>query len=129
MSGHRRALQKALYEAVSPLGFKTYDAAPQVKGGGGFPYVEIGQIVMAEFDTDTSNGFDYAVRVHVRSASNAMAETADIQDAIYDRLHNGVLEVDGYQSILIQRESSDIMRTAENTIHGVCEYRGLITKP
>lgn len=129
MSGHRRALQKALYDAVSTLGYRTYDAAPQVVGGGGFPYVEIGQIAIAQFDTDTSTGFDYVARIHVRSASTAMAEAADIQDAIYDRLHNGVIAVDGYQSILLQRESSDILRTAENTIHGVCEYRGLITKP
>jgi hypothetical protein len=122
-------VQKALYAAINGLGYVCYDAAPQAADGGSaasFPYVEIGAIVMVEFDTAYETGFDFVARIHTRSRSGAMKETKDIQGAIYARLHRGTLAVTGYNTILIQREASDVTRVSDGSFHGVCEYRGLI---
>lgn len=130
-------IQKALYTtlngdvAVSGLVEAVYDAAPQVADGGSgapFPYVEVGTIVIGEMDTKTRNGFNFVARIHTRSRSNSMKETKDIQGAIYDALHLQAPAIAGYGTILLRRETSDVMRTPEGAFHGVCEYRGLIDK-
>lgn len=130
-------VQKALYTAlngdgtVSGLVNAVYDFAPQVSdggSGGAFPYIEVGTILFNEMDTKTRNGFDFACRIHTRSRSNSAKETKDIQSAIYDVLHLQGLSVTGYNTILMRRETSDVMRAPDGSFHGVCEYRGLIDK-
>lgn len=130
-------VQKALYSAlngdvtVSGLVQNIYDFAPQVEdggSGGAFPYVEVGTILLNEMDTKTKNGFDFAARIHTRSRSNSAKEAKDIQGAIYDALHLQTITVAGYSSILLRRETSDVMRAPDGSFHGVCEYRGLIDK-
>ena len=122
-------VQKALYLALTALGLRVYDSAPQAADGASvatFPYVEIGAIVLGEFDTANETGFDFIARVHTRSMSASMAETKVIQGQIYTRLHRGNLAITGSNFILIQREASDCTRTGDGSFHGVCEYRGLI---
>ena len=122
-------VQKALYLALTALSLRVYDSAPQVTDGASaasFPYVEVGTIVFAEFDTSSENGFDFIARIHTRSRSASMAECKGIQGQIYARLHNGALAVTAQNTILIQRQMSDCTRMADGSFHGVCEYRGLI---
>jgi len=122
-------LQKALFLALDGLGLTVYDSAKQAANGGSdaaFPYVEVGAIVLAEFDTAYETGFDFVARIHTRSRSAAMKECKDIQSQIYARLHRGSLAVTGFNTILVQREASDVTRVADGSFHGVCEYRGLI---
>lgn len=125
-------IQKALYTALSGIGLTVVDRGQQAADGGSatpFPYVEVGFIVMNPSDTATETGFDYLARIHTRSRSGSMKEAKDIQGAIYERLHRGSLTVTGYQHILIQREQSEVLDAPDGSFHGVCEYRGLITKP
>jgi hypothetical protein len=122
-------IQRALYTALNALGLRVYDSAPQAIDGASvatFPYVEIGAIVLSEFDTANETGFDFVARVHTRSRSASMAEAKGLQGQIYARLHRGALTVAGANFILIQRESSDCIRAGDGSFHGVCEYRGLI---
>ncbi len=122
-------LQGALHSAVSSLGITTYDAAPQAPDGGStasFPYVEVGSIVLADFDTKDRNGFDFVARIHTRSRSSTMKEAKLIQGQIYNLLHNGDLIITGYRLILLRRQTSQVTRDTDGTFHGVCEYRGLI---
>lgn len=131
MSGET-AIQSALYSALNGLGLKVVDAQKQAADGASttpFPYVEIGFILLSPFDDRAKNGFSYLARVHTRSRSKSMKETKDIQGQIYDCLHYGALTVTGFNHILIQRERSEVMRAPDGSYHGVCEYRGLITKP
>lgn len=122
-------VQKALYTALSGLGFPVYDSAPQVvDGAGGMPYCEVGAVVFAEYDTRDSTGFDFVARIHTRSRSAAMREVKDMQGAIYSALHLASPAIAGYTTILLRRETSDVTRAADGSFHGVCEYRGLITK-
>lgn len=122
-------VQKALYLALTALSLRVYDAAPQAADGAStatFPYVEVGAIVFAEFDTSSENGFDFIARIHTRSRSGSMAECKGIQGQIYARLHCGALAITGQNTILIHRQMSDCTRVSDGSFHGVCEYRGLI---
>jgi hypothetical protein len=122
-------IQKALFVALSALNLRVYDSAPQQTDGASlavFPYVEVGAVAMAPFDTKDRSGFDVVARIHTRSRAAAMRETKDIQGAIYARLHNGSLTISGQSLILLQRESSFVSRAADGSFHGICEYRGII---
>lgn len=124
-------LQKALSIALKALGLTVWDSAPQAADGGaatGYPFVEVGFISLAAFDTANSTGFDGVARIHTRSRSGSMAECKAIQGQIYGRLHRGALAVTGYQTITIQRELSRCDRMPDNSFHGVCEYRVLLDK-
>lgn len=125
------AVQGALYSALSALGLTVVDRGRQATDGGSatpFPYVEVGFVVMNPFDTASETGFDYLARIHTRSRSGSMKEAKDIQGQIYDRLHRGALTVTGYQHVLVQRERSEVLDAPDGSFHGVCEYRGLISK-
>ena len=114
---------------ASPRSVPVVDVAPQAADGGSatpFPYVAIGAIILAQFDTARENGFDFAARIHTRSRTASMLECKTVQGQIYGLLHNAALTVDGANFILIQRETSDCLREQDGTFHGVCEYRGLI---
>lgn len=122
-------IQKALFSALNALGLTVYDAAPQAKDGGNagaFPFVTIGEIVIAQFDTNTETGFDFVARIHTRSRSAGMREAKEIQGQIYARLHRGTLTIPDYNFIQMDRENSFVDRVADGSFHGVCEYRGLI---
>lgn len=127
--GVETAVQGALYTALTALGLRVYDAAPQAADGASlatYPYVEVGAIVFADFDDKAVNGFDFVARIHTRSRSGAHAETKGIQGQLYARLHNGDLTVTGHRLILLRRENSFCDRLTDGSFHGVCEYRGLI---
>jgi hypothetical protein len=116
---------------LSGLGLTVYDSAPQAADGGSlasWPYVEVGFISLAPFDTANSTGFDAVARIHTRSRSGSMAETKRIQGEMYDRLHRGPLAVAGYQTVTMQRELTRCDRMSDASFHGVCEYRVLLDK-
>jgi hypothetical protein len=122
-------VQKALYTAISGLGLTTYDSAPQQADGASlavFPYVEVGAIILTEWDTAGETGFDFIARIHTRSRSAAMSEAKGIQAQIYARLHRGILAVTGFNTINVTREQSFCELVGDGSFHGVCEYRGLI---
>ena len=122
-------VQRAFFNKLATLGTPVVDAGRQAADGGSatpFPYVAIGAIVLAQFDTARENGFDFAARIHTRSRSASMLECKTIQGQLYALLHNATLAVAGANFILLQRETSDCVREQDGTFHGVCEYRGLI---
>lgn len=122
-------VQRALYTALTGLGMRVYDSAPQTVDGGSaatFPYVEIGAIVFAPWDTSQETGHDFVARIHTRSRSGSMMEAKTIQGQIYGALHLGNLTIVGQNLILLRREGSNVTRAADGSFHGVCEYRGLI---
>lgn len=124
-------VQRALFVALNALGLTVYDTAPQAEDGGStanWPYVEIGFVSLAPFDTANSTGFDGVARIHTRSKNGSMQECKNLQGQIYDRLHRGAIAVAGYQTVTVQRELSRCDRMPDGTMHGVCEYRLLIDK-
>lgn len=124
-------VQKSLADALTAQGLRVYDTAPQAADGGNsadFPYVEVGATEFAEFDTTTETGFDFVARIHTRSRSAGMKECKDIQGAIYSALHLVNIPVSGFSTVLLRRETSGATRASDGSIHGICEYRGLIEK-
>jgi hypothetical protein len=123
--------QKALFGAISALGLRVYDVAPQASDGASlasWPYVTIGTAVFSQFDTKEVNGFNFVARIHTRSRSASMAEAKIIQGQIYDRLHHGTLTITEYDTTLLQFESQDVTQVADGSFHGIAEYRGIIEK-
>jgi len=124
-------VQGALYAALTAEGLTVYDVAPQAVDAGsntGWPYVTVGAIVLAEWDTKDRIGFDFVVRIHTHSRSGSMSEAKTIQGIIFDRLHLGDLTFPDYNLTLLRREVSDVIREQDQSFHGICEYRGLIEK-
>lgn len=124
--GATAAVQTGLFQSLGTLGYPVHDVAPQ---DGALPCIVIGEIVFAPMDTKDRNGFDFVARIHVRSEGHNLLPVRQIQDAIYDRLHNatdGDLNIAGHHLILLRHEMSDVIREAQGQIHGVSEYRGLI---
>ncbi len=127
--GVETAVQGALYSALTALGLRVYDVAPQAADGASlatYPFTEVGSIVFAEMDDKAETGFDFVARIHTRSRSGSHAETKDIQAQIYARLHHGDLTLAGQRLYLLRREVSFCDRVADGSFHGVCEYRGLL---
>ena len=130
-------IQKAVYTSLSgnaTFAAKVagiYDAAPQFADGGNaanFPFVTIGSIAPAEYDTQSKTGFDAVIRMHSFSRSSAMRQVKEIQGAAYDVLHLGSLTMTGYRLVIMRRETSDVQRDSDGSFHGVCDYRALIEK-
>lgn len=124
------ALQAAFYGAVTALGLRCYDVAPQVADSGSsalFPLVTVGVATLVPFDTANSTGFDFTLTLHVRSRSAGMKEAKDIQGQLYAALHRQPLSVSGFQTVLVQFANSTCLQAPDGSFHGVSEFRGLIT--
>lgn len=130
-------IQKAVYTALNgnsafrALVSGLYDAPPQFSDGGSaanFPFVTVGSISPAEYDTQSKAGFDAVIRLHSFSRSSSMKQVKEIQGAAYDVLHLGSLTMTGYRLVIMRRETSDVQRDSDGSFHGVCDYRALIEK-
>ena len=123
------AVQAALFTALSGAGLTVYDFAPQAADGASTassPYVEVGMIVLSEWDTATELGHSFVARIHTRSRSASAKEAKEIQGIIYATLHRHEVTMTGQRNIMLIRETTDCTRVADGSFHGVCEYRGLI---
>ena len=128
--GANAAVKIALYEAISGLGLTTYTANPQLADGGSdvdYPHVQIGVIAVSRSDTHTEAGFDFTARIHTRWRGGSEMPGLVMQDAIYDRLHNGSVDIAGYSLILLERQMS-ATTPLDGSFSGVCEYHALITE-
>lgn len=124
-------LQRSLYTVLTAAGLRVHDAAPQVADGGAaavFPYVEVGFISIAMWDTFGELGFDAVARIHTRSRSAGMMECKTLQGQIYDALHRATPAITGHRVIELHREMTRCDRVSDDSYHGVCEYRALIEK-
>ena len=123
------AIQAALKGVLEGIGLTVYDRAPQADDGGSdasWPYVTIGYTALSEWDTFTETGFEFTARLHTRSRSGSFAEAKTIQGQMYAALHRIPMTITGFRSVVLIRQSSDCTDAPDDTIHGVCEYRGLI---
>lgn len=128
-------IQAAIYSALSgsaeltALGPAIVDFGPTAEDGSTvYPYVTVGDILLGEFDTDDTNGFDVELRVHTWTNTGSAKLAKQIQGAIYGALHKADIEVPGFNLINIYREDSDVMKSSSGAHHGVCEYRALADK-
>lgn len=128
--GAAQATKQALYEAVAGLGFTTYSVPPQLQNGGddtSWPYIQIGAVVHSGWDTNSDNGFDFTARIYTRWRGGSEATGLAMQDAVYNRLHHGALDITGYSLILLERQMSSTTQL-DGSFTGLCEYHALITE-
>ena len=79
--GVETAVQGALYTALTALGLRVYDVAPQATDGASlatYPFVEVAAIIFADFDDKAENGFDFVARIHTRSRSGSQIGRAHV---------------------------------------------------
>ena len=126
------AIQTAIYSALSGASAVTdlcpniYDFGPNVEDAATiFPYIAMGAIDLAQFDTDTSTGFDGVIRIHTWTNTGGALATRAIQSAMYATLHRQALTVTGMNAITIERTASDVLQASSGAFHGICDYRGL----
>lgn len=123
------ALQRALWQRLQTLGIPVHDVTPQAIDGtsdAAFPYVKIGAMVPAEWDTTGTLGFDFAVRLHVFSRQTGYTECKTIQGQIYDLLHRGEFAVEDHYIVNLTRETTTCEDEGDGTVHGVCTYNCLL---
>jgi phosphoribosyl-AMP cyclohydrolase len=124
----QQALVRALSNsgAVTALCSRIVDYGPRVDDASTiYPYIAIGDMILSEFDTDDTNGFDAVFRIHIYSDQGGSMETRKIQDAIYYTLHRRELWVTGECNYLLYRMDTQVMQTSRGAFHGVDEYRAL----
>lgn len=109
-----------------------YDNVPQAVDSGNdsvFPYVTIGDDTMIDWDTDTSQGKEATLTLHVWSRYRGRKEVKEIQGAIYDVLHLSNLIISGYHSVLMLSEYSETLLDPDGlTRHGVQRFRLILEK-
>lgn len=128
--GAAQATKAALYEAIAELGWPTYTVTPQLVDGGAatdWPHVQIGAVVHSDYDTNSRDGFDFTARIYTRWRGQSEAPGLAMQDALYERLHHGALDINGYSLILLERQMSAVT-PLEGSFTGLCEYHALITE-
>lgn len=89
-----------------------------------YPYVVIGEDTGLQWDTDTSDGVNSTITVHVWSRERGRKETKEIMDIIHRVLHRSELNISTLTSVFCYWEFSEsFMDTDGKTRHGVTRFR------
>ena len=125
------ALQSTIYSTLSgdgnlttTLGASVFDDVPESTS---FPYVQICEDNVTEFDTKDVNGSETTLTLHIWSEYKGSKETKQIMDRVHDLLHDSSLSVSGFNLINLRFEFGDIMRDPDGkTRHGVMRFRAVL---
>ena len=94
-----------------------------------FPYIRIGALIATNMDSKTRNAWSVLVRLHTWSQAGSMIECRSVQGLIYDALQHLPLSLAGFNNYYLAREEADSdVESDTRLIHGVCDYRALISK-
>lgn len=120
-------LQTAIYTAlktpVEAAGGAVYDEVPELPVGmpdADFPFVEIGDVTAAPFDTDDTTGWEVYVRLHIWSRYRGKAELHDLFQVCYDALNRVTFTLTNYFHFdTLQSGDFAVQRDGDNTtMHG-----------
>ena len=114
--------------ATGPAGGPAiYDAVPQPSDTGAasaFPYLVIGDDIVTAWDTDTSQGGDVLITIHIWSRKDTKRECKQIQAALFNVLARAELTVPDHEFIGIEFETSTCVQDPDmETQHGTSEFR------
>lgn len=89
-----------------------------------FPYVTFSFPSGLPFDTDSKDGAEVILQVHVWSRSQSMLVHQAIMDSIYDALHKFQLVISGANTVDCLFTTSQFMDDPDGvTTHGIMEFR------
>lgn len=105
------ACQKALYAALSA------DSLPDLALNGVFdhvpedtpyPYITLGDALWQDWSTQTTEGSDIAVNLQIYSRKGGRKEALEIMARLYERLHDGALDITGHALVMMRCESAQV---------------------
>jgi len=131
---HEIAVQSAIYSLLSASSElpEVYDNVPQKDGRitATWPFIVIGDDTTIAWDTDDSVGAEATITVHSWTRYGGRAAAKAMQGAIYDLLHRAELTLDGYSSVSVDFEYSEVLEESDQvTFHGVQRFRILLERP
>jgi hypothetical protein len=117
----------AVYDALTDTSLDLPPVFDHVEQGAEYPYIVLGDVTHVAWDTDDSIGTEATITLHVWSVQRGRKEAKEIIGEIYGVLHRAELYVDGFETVTIDFEYSEVMLDPDGvTYHGVCRYRALI---
>ena len=136
------AIQQAVFERLSGFagltallaagGAGVYEYVPQSDASeqnSFFPYVTVGDDDIEGWDTDTDDGIEATLRVHIWSRHRGRQETKEIQEQVYQALHHHGLLVAGVPVVLLHFVDSTAGPDPDGkTYHGVSTFRLLMER-
>jgi len=122
-------IQEAIFGLLSGspgVDYEVYDDVPQ---DGTYPYIVIGEASSGEFDTKTFNGFETGVVIHSWSRYDGRQEVKEMMGAVYAALHNVLIEVEDFNTVLCLFEFSETLLEDDGiTRHGIQRFNLVINE-
>lgn len=128
------ALRAAIHAALladGPLaallgGPKVFDAPPR---DANFPFVALGEAVVADWSTATERGTEHQLTLHVFSRSGGRAEAFAVAAAVQEALHDAALALASHRLANLRATTAEVVREADGrTYHALVRFRA-VTEP
>ena len=123
------ALQAAIHDHLSADagligllgGPRIYDQVPR---NSPYPLLTFGQSIAREWATDTDDGEEHILTLHVWSEGGSRQQTHDIRGAVKRALNGAALPLADHRLVDIRHEFSDARpETDRDVYHGIVRYR------
>ncbi|MFS8039223.1 DUF3168 domain-containing protein [Xanthobacter sp. AM11] len=128
------ALRAAIHAALAadaPLGAllggaRIFDVPP---ADAAFPFVALGEAVVADWSTATEAGTEHALTLHAFSRSGGRAEAFALAAAVQEALHDAPLALAGHRLANLRATTAEVRREADGrTFHALVRFRA-VTEP
>ena len=128
------ALRAAIHAAlVADAALVALIGAPRVHdvppGDADFPFVTLGEAVVADWSTATEAGTEQALTLHVFSRSGGRAEAFAIAARLQEVLHDAALALEGHRLANLRATTAEVRRESDGrTFHALVRFRA-VTEP
>lgn len=128
------ALRAAIHAAlVADTALVELLGAPRVHdvppGDADFPFVTLGEAVVADWSTATEAGSEQALTLHVFSRSGGRAEAFAIAARLQEVLHDAALALDGHRLANLRATTAEVRRESDGrTFRALVRFRA-VTEP
>ncbi len=128
------ALRAAIHAAlVADAALVALLGAPRVHdvppGDADFPFVTLGEAVVADWSTATEAGTEQALTLHVFSRSGGRAEAFAIAARLQEVLHDAALTLGGHRLANLRATTAEVRRESDGrTFHALVRFRA-VTEP
>ena len=105
---------------------RVHDVPP---GDADFPFVTLGEAVVADWSTATEAGTEQALTLHVFSRSGGRAEAFAIAARLQEVLHDAALPLEGHRLANLRATTAEVRRESDGrTFHALVRFRA-VTEP
>ncbi|MFG1247997.1 DUF3168 domain-containing protein [Xanthobacter flavus] len=105
---------------------RIHDVPP---GDADFPFVTLGEAVVADWSTATEAGTEQALTLHVFSRSGGRAEAFAIAARLQAVLHDAALALEGHRLANLRATTAEVRRESDGrTFHALVRFRA-VTEP